>query len=281
MNRRAVTSVPTGYRSAMGEWVRVVCREQVVVAMLGILRLRRHRVWRDIDPGQGRGLGVLLVPGFGFGYASLVMTAAWLRDRGYRPAGARIGLNVGCTSDLVERIERRLEEHAEATGRRVVLFGQSRGGVLARLVAVRRPELVRGLVMLASPVLDPLGAHPKVLRMARFMARLSAVGLPGLLTEDCLTGSCLDSSKKALVAALRVPAVAVYSPEDAIAPGHLCQDPHAEWVEVRTSHTGMALSPEISTPNWRLASRPGRRRRKPPAPTVRSAGAGRVDRPPT
>ncbi|MFI9450648.1 esterase/lipase family protein [Amycolatopsis sp. NPDC052450] len=247
MNRRAETSVPIARLSAVTESVRVLCREQVVVAILEVPRLRRHRVWRDVDPDQGRGLGVLLVPGFGFSDASLVLTATWLRERGYRPAGARIGLNIGCTSDLVKRIERRLEEHAEATGGRVVLFGQSRGGGLARLVAVRRPDLVRGLITLASPVLDPLGAHPKVLRIARFMARLSQVGLPGLLTEDCLTGSCFDRSKKDLVAALQVPAVAVYSPEDAIAPGHLCQDPYAECVEVRTTHTGMALSPDLYT----------------------------------
>ncbi|PWK80817.1 hypothetical protein C8D88_12296 [Lentzea atacamensis] len=114
--------------------IRSATREHVLVAMLGIPRLLRHPVWRAAEPNQGNGLGVLLVPGFGFGDASLALTATWLRNRGYQPAGAQIGLNVGCTSELVERTERRLEQHAEATGRRVVLLGQSRGGGLARLV---------------------------------------------------------------------------------------------------------------------------------------------------
>jgi pimeloyl-ACP methyl ester carboxylesterase len=114
---------------------------------------------------------VLLIPGFGFGDHSLSLTAAWLRARGYRPLGARIGINVGCTTELVERLERRLEAHAEATGRRLIVVGQSRGGWLGRVLATKRPELVRGLVMLASPVLDPLGAWTRMPNVWRSAAR--------------------------------------------------------------------------------------------------------------
>ncbi|WP_158841850.1 alpha/beta fold hydrolase [Saccharothrix deserti] len=213
--------------------------------MLGIPRLLAHPAWRGADPGEGRGLGVLLVPGFGFGDRSLHLTGKWLRKRGYVPIGARIGLNVGCTTALVERLERRLEAHAEATGDRVVLFGQSRGGGLARILAVRRPELVRGLVMLASPVLDQLGAHPSVLRVARKLARLSAAGVPGLLDEDCFTGACYDTNSAGLATPLKVLAIAVFSRNDAIAPWELCADPCADCVEVSSSHTGMALDPEV------------------------------------
>jgi pimeloyl-ACP methyl ester carboxylesterase len=220
-------------------------RESVFVALLGIPRLLRHAAWQPADPDEGRGLGVLLVPGFGFGDTSLALTSAWLRNRNYRPAGARIGFSVGCTRELVDRLERRLEEHAEVTGGQVLLFGQSWGGALSRLVAVRRPDLVRGLVMLASPVLDPLGAHPNVVRVARAFARLSAAGLPGLLNQDCLSGACFADHMRALTTPLRVPAVAVHSPDDRIAPPRLCQDPYAEHVVVRTSHTGMAFAPDV------------------------------------
>ncbi|MFE2755703.1 alpha/beta hydrolase [Actinosynnema sp. NPDC059335] len=229
----------------VAEATRAVAREQVLVAMLGIPRLLAHPVWRAPDPEEGRGLGVLLVPGFGFGDRSLHLTRTWLRKRGYVPTGARIGLNVGCTSDLVDRLERGLEAHAEATGGPVVLFGQSRGGGLARLVSVRRPELVRGLVMLASPVLDQLGAHPSVMRVARTLARLSRVGIPGLLNEDCFAGACYDTHSTGLKQPLRVPAIAVYSRNDLIAPWELCADPCAECVEVDSTHTGMGLDPEV------------------------------------
>jgi pimeloyl-ACP methyl ester carboxylesterase len=227
--------------------LRTAAREQTLVAMLSIPRLLRHPVWRDADRGQGDGQGVLLVPGFGFGDRSLALMARWLRARGYQPASAGIGLNVGCTTDLVDRIEQRLEQHTELTGRPVVLLGQSRGGGLARLAAARRPDLVRGLVMLASPNLDPLGANPQVLRLARKIARMSAMGVPHLLDEDCLTGPCFQVNSKALVAPLprRFPTLVIYSRFDTIAPWHLCLEPDAECVEVRSSHTGMGLDPDV------------------------------------
>lgn len=228
------------------EATRAVAREQVLVAMMGnIPRLLADPVWRVTDPHEGRGLGVLLVPGFGFGDWSLQLARTWLRKRGYAPIKAGIGINVGCTSELVDRLERRLEAHVEATGGPVVLFGQSRGGGLARLVSVRRPELVRGLVMLASPVLDQLGAHPSVVRVARKLARLSQAGVPGLLNEDCFAGVCYDTNSATMAEPLQVPAIAVFSRIDLIAPWHLCADPCADCVEVNSTHTGMGLDPEV------------------------------------
>jgi pimeloyl-ACP methyl ester carboxylesterase len=222
-------------------------RSPIAAAILSIPRLLRHPVWRPSDPGQGRGQGVLLIPGFGFGDRSLALTGAWLQARGYRPAGARIGINVGCTTELVDRIERRLDEHAEATGDKVVLVGQSRGGWLGKLVAIRRPDLVRGLVMLASPVLDPLGAHPRSLRVVRLLVRLSGMGIPGLLTDDCVSGICFHDVIAALAAPLpkEIPALALYSRVDGVVSWKLCLDPDAECVEVRSTHAGMGFDPDF------------------------------------
>lgn len=213
-----------------------------------IPRLLRHPVWRRRDP-IGCGQGVLLVPGFGFGDRSLQLTHRWLEARGYRPVGSHTGMNVGCTTALVGKLERALERHAEATGRRVVIFGQSRGGWLGRIVAMRRPDLVGGLVMLGSAVLDPLGGKAKLLAVARFMARLSAAGVPGMLDQDCFTGPCFQTSTTFLRSPLPsgIPAVAVYSRSDEIAPWELCRDPSAEHVEVESTHTGMALNPDVYT----------------------------------
>lgn len=230
--------------------LRTTVHEHVLLNMLVMIpHLLRHPAWCSSDPGQGAGQGVLLVPGFGCGDRSLELTSRWLRARGYRPSGSRTGLNLGCTTELADRIEHRLEEHAETTGRRVILLGQSRGGWLARLVARRRPDLARGLVMLGSPVLDPLGAHPRALRTARKLARLSTLGVPGLLTQDCLSGSCFRTSSAALAAPLppQVPAVTVYSRSDAIVPWELCLDKCAERVEVSSGHTGMGLDPDLYT----------------------------------
>ena len=230
--------------SAAGQ-LRSLAREHVAVAALTIPRQLRHPVWRDATPHEGAGLGVVLVPGFGAGDFSLTLPATWLRDRGYVPVGAGVGFNVGCTSELVDRIEQRLEEHAEATGGPVVLLGQSRGGGLARLASVRRPDLVCGLVMRGSPVLDPMGAPPHVLVAAKALARLAAIGVPGLMNTDCLSGTCYEDNVTAISAPLDVPAVSVYSRSDGIVPWRLCLDPAADCVEVHSTHTGMGLDPDV------------------------------------
>jgi pimeloyl-ACP methyl ester carboxylesterase len=211
-------------------------------------RLLAHPSWRHPGP-NGAGQGVLLVPGFGASEHSLALTAAWLRAHGYRPRAAGVGFTLGCTTALVDRIERRLAEHAEATGGRVVLIGQSRGGGLARLATLRRPDLVDGLVMLGSPVLDPLAAHPMVIGAARVLARLAAAGTPGLLDQDSLTGDCYRANTEALTRPLpaHVAALAVYSRTDRIAPWQLCLDPYAECVEITSNHTTMAVHPDFLT----------------------------------
>lgn len=229
----------------MFDGLRSAARESAVRAMWDVPRLLRHPVWRTADPGQGGGLGVVLVPGFGAGEMSLSPASSWLRARGYRPASAGVGFTVACTADLLGKVLHNTEKHAERTGRPVVLFGQSRGGGLARLAAARRPDLVHGLVMLGSPVLDPLGAHPNVLRIARFLARLASAGVPGLLDDDCMRGPCFEEHAKSLAEPLRVPAISIFSRQDGIVPWELCQDPYAECVEVHSTHTGMGFDPLV------------------------------------
>jgi pimeloyl-ACP methyl ester carboxylesterase len=259
----------------MVELARGYAREQALVAALGVPTLLRHAAWRVADPTLGGGAGVLLVPGFGVGDTGLALTRKWLAARGFQPAPARIGLDVGCTSTLVDQLEQRLVAHAEVTGGKVVLLGQSRGGALARLVAVRRPDLVRGLVMLGSPVLDLLGARLGVIPLARMLARLSALGIRGLLDEDCFRGDCYTVNSQALRAALpaSVPAVAFYSRNDGIAPWQLCLDPYATCVEVASTHTGMAFDPAVYTARPDVGGMGGNGAR--PAPRVAAGRAGR------
>lgn len=183
------------------------------------------------------------MPGFGGSDPDLAVLRRWLERRGYRPVGAGLGMNLGCTGDLVARLEGRIGEHARATGGPVVVLGHSRGGLLGRLVAVARPDLVAGLVMLGSPVLDPLdvrGMAPAVCAAAAL-----GVGDPGLLDRDCLSGSCSETTAVGLAAAL--PALAFFSQFDGVVGWRSCRDPAADWIEVRSSHTGYGIDPALYT----------------------------------
>jgi len=190
---------------------------------------------------------VLLIPGFMAGDASLALMRAWLRRRGHQVTMSGIIANVDCAGRALDRLERRLEAFAEGCERPVVLVGQSRGGTFARVLAVRRPELVCGLAMLGSPVLDGLAVAAPVLRTVRWIARLGDLGVPGVFSTECREGACCSEFHAQLVAPLHpdIEAVAVYSRSDAIVDWRTCVDPHAQAVEIESSHCGMSVHPAV------------------------------------
>jgi pimeloyl-ACP methyl ester carboxylesterase len=196
---------------------------------------------------------VLLVPGFMASDQSLSVLKGWLRRRGSRTASAGMRVNVDCGERTTTGLEARLHQLAHATGREVVLIGQSRGGQLARVLAVRNPDLVGGLVMLGSPVLDPLRVGPSVLRAVRSVARLGDLGVPGTFSSECGDGACCAAYREDLLAPLppATRALAIYSRSDGIVSWQSCLDPFAEQVEVDSSHSGMSVHRDV----YRLLAR--------------------------
>jgi pimeloyl-ACP methyl ester carboxylesterase len=190
---------------------------------------------------------VLLIPGFMAGDQSLAVLASWLRRRGSRTARAGIVLNTNCAERAMRSLEARLRALAEREGEPVVLIGQSRGGELARVAAVRNSEIVRALVMLGSPVCDPLNVGPTVLGALRSVARLGDLGVPGMLSMACADGPCCSEFREDRAAPLPagMRAVSVYSRSDGIVSWEACLDPCAEHVEIDSSHTGMSVNPRV------------------------------------
>ena len=208
-------------------------------------QLLRSPIWRGagVQPGDGR--PVLLVPGFMAGDGTLSTMAKWLRANGYWTRRAGIGTNVGCSQDACERLEERLEALAERTGSRVAIVGQSRGGVLARVVAARRPDLVSGIVTLGAPTVSMLRVHPLVLLQVGLVGALGTGRVPGLFSMRCLRGACCEPFRSDLLEPVppEVRYVCVYSRTDGIVDWRACLDPAAdEQVEIRASHCGMAVS---------------------------------------
>jgi triacylglycerol lipase len=190
---------------------------------------------------------VILVPGFMAGDGTLHAMSRTLRRRGFRTYRSHIRANVGCTLTAAAELETRIESIAIKRGTRVRIVGHSLGGMLARGLAVRRPDLVSGIVTLGSPMLAP-GAHHVLLRSSvEMLVRLSRAGVPGLMSGECVAGDCarqsFDESRQPL--APDVSFTAVYSRRDAIVDWRACVDPEAHAVEVRASHVGMALDPRV------------------------------------
>src|SRR5215212_7682315 len=180
--------------------------------------LMRSPVWNGIGLPPGDDRPVMLIPGYLAGDGSMALMTRWLRALGYRTRRAGMRVNVDCSAALVKCIEERLESLADATGRRVSIVGQSRGGIIARALAVRRPDLVGGIVTLGSPVKGMLHIHPLVLGSVGVMASLGALRVPHVFTWSCLRGECCRMFRDALMQPFPedVRYIGVYSKRDGV-----------------------------------------------------------------
>jgi triacylglycerol lipase len=190
---------------------------------------------------------VLLIPGFMAGDGSLAVLRGWLRRRGSAVRAAGLWLNVDCAERAMRLLEERVRQLAERSGARVVVIGQSRGGELGRVLAVRNPDSISTLVMLGSPVLHPLSVGRATLGAVRGVARLGDLGMPGMFSSRCADGHCCATFREDLAARLpaEVRAISVYSRSDGIVSWRACLDPCARQVEVSSSHTGMSVNRRV------------------------------------
>jgi triacylglycerol lipase len=231
-----------------------VLHEGSVVAEAGryVLRAREDRRTRRARPYTDRSAEravepVILVPGFMAGDGTLTLMSRALRARGFRTYRSHTRANVGCTLDAADQLESRLEAIVLRRGTRVQIVGHSLGGMIARGIAVRRPDLVSGIVTLGSPMLAPAAHHLALSWGVDTLVRLSRAGVPGLMAEECVAGTCarqsFDECRSPMPA--DVGFTAIYSKRDGIVDWRACVDPLAVPVEVTASHCGMALDPRV------------------------------------
>lgn len=242
---------PEGFLGPRG--LRAISREGSVVAEAAryLVRARADRRVREALPYVHHRAAavepVLLVPGFMAGDGTLAGMARMLRGAGYRTYRSQIHVNSGCTREAADRLERRLEAIVLRRGRKVSIVGHSLGGMLARGLASRRPDLVAGIVSMGSPVLAPAAVHGILAWDAEMLTRLTRAGFGGLMSEDCIAGDCARASFEETHAPLdpEVGFTAIYSRRDGIVDWRACIDPLATAVEVRSSHLGMAVDPTV------------------------------------
>jgi pimeloyl-ACP methyl ester carboxylesterase len=217
------------------------------LAGIELAALRRSAVWRGGGVPDGEDRPVLLIPGFLAGDGSLATMTQWLRQNGYHTRRAGIRINVGCSSEAIDRLEERVAQFAEDSGQRVALIGQSRGGIFARNLAVRRPDLVSGIVTLGSPTVNQLRAHPFVLAQVALVGVLGTGRVPGMFRMSCLRGACCRAFRDEFAADVppEVGFTAIYSRTDGIVNWQACLDPCADQVEVHSSHVGMGANAEV------------------------------------
>lgn len=189
---------------------------------------------------------VAVFPGFSAGDLSTFVLRRHLQKAGYRVHRWRLGVNRGQVPTLIPKVVSRTEALFERYREPVALVGWSLGGVLAREVARERPEIVRSVVTLGSPVVG----GPKYTKAARFYEQV--------LGED------LDAIEQAVEERNRipisVPLTAIYSRRDAVVKWEACIDrynEHCQHIEVDASHLSLGFDPRVLQLVSRAVKEPG------------------------
>ena len=199
--------------------------------------------------GRGDDHPVLILPGFLAGDPSTAPLRSILRGQGYWVHGWNLGRNMGPTPEIVDGLIARLRDLHDHHGAPVSLVGWSLGGIYARRLARRYPELVRQVITLGSPFRITADQRSAV---SGIFDRLSERHVP--LVDEALPG--FDG------APLRVPATAIYTRTDGVVRWWQCIEsvgPQRENIEVRGSHSGLGFNPAvIIAVGARLAQRPGK-----------------------
>src|SRR5260370_23356013 len=122
---------------------------------------------------------------------------------------AGVAFNVMYSEVMLRPLVDTLTTLHRRTGARVSLIGHSRGGVLAKVLSHRKPDLVEQVITLGSPLKDPYDVHPLT------MAGVHAAHLYNAVRSRH-PASVEMRFLRDLQAAPRVPTTPIYSRSDRV-----------------------------------------------------------------
>lgn len=193
---------------------------------------------------RGDGHPVLLLPGFMATEASLLPMQNFLGWLGYDAYHWELGRNLGPRAigpggiRLIERLEQIYKE----CGEKVSLVGWSLGGTLARQLSRGRPDMVRQVISLGSPIVG----SPKSTSVWRAYEWLSLQRLEDPEVQKQVVESQFVPP---------VPSTAIWSRQDGVVPWENSREPqalHTDNIEVNGSHCGLGHNPAVL---WAVADR--------------------------
>jgi pimeloyl-ACP methyl ester carboxylesterase len=228
--------------------------------------------------GRGDRHPVLILPGFLAGDPSTAPLRSVLRSQGYWAHGWQLGRNLGPTPDVIDGLFERLQSLHARHGRPVSLVGWSLGGIYARRLARRCPEMVRQVITLGSPFrIAESGGRSAVSGLYERLRPTHAVGLEQVVAGDSEVPP-------------EIPVTAIYTRTDGIVRWWQCIESvgeRRENIEVRGSHSGLGFNPAViyavsdrlaqPVDRWRPFRRPPGSRSLFPDPADWRTDACRVD----
>lgn len=190
------------------------------------------------------GRQVLVIPGFGFGDAATLPMQIAVKRAGFSVVCSEIAFNVRCSDRAVDGLAEVAREAVERDGKRLMVVGHSRGGMLARGLAARHPELVSTVISLGAPLNDEFAFYEIPQPMVGVLKVVHQRD-PELRQRACVTRDCTCPYMRAAHGPFpaNVELVSYYTTSDGIVDWRACVVPGAENIEVAGSHLGMGLRP--------------------------------------
>ena len=199
-----------------------------------------------VDPGyrgegvaRGDGMPALLIPGFLAGDSSLGVMGGWLDRMGYDAHASGIVVNVDCSDRALDRLDAKLADIHERTGRRAALIGHSRGAHVAKALAHWRPARVAGVISMGAGLDTPFDISVPTKAAVAAVRAVHAPRRRGCMTERC---GCPFADHYAAPFPDAVPLTSIYSREDGVVWWEACLVAYARNVEVTGSHVGLACN---------------------------------------
>lgn len=182
---------------------------------------------------RGDGRPVLILPGLFNSDRSNFVMHRFLRKLGYRSFGWGLGRNLGvrAVGSDAGRLIARIEAVHRQTGAKVTLIGVSLGGIMARIAAHRRPDLVREVITVSAPFAGP----PTATNVWKAFE---------LLTGEKIDDESVRANAAEAAAPPQVPTTAIWSRSDGLVNGMICHDDHCRAIEIHSGHIGVQLRPE-------------------------------------
>lgn len=188
---------------------------------------------------KGDGRQIMLLPGFMADERAMWPLQRYLQYLGYEALPWGIGRNNGRPEQDAVRVLERIDG-VRRGDEPITLIGWSLGGVIAREVARQRPDLVREVITLGTPV----EGGPKYTTTSRKFAENNGIDL------DALEQRIHEINAHGIDCPLTV----LYSRSDGIVDWRAAIDrynPQARHKRIRGSHLGMAFNPVV----WRFVAR--------------------------
>ena len=204
-----------------------------------LARLLVDPVYRGDGVERGDGMPVLLIPGFMAGDTSLGVMQEWLGRMGYAPRASGISFNVDCSDRALGRLDARLTDLHQRSGRRVALIGHSRGAHFAKALAHWRQDRVAGVISLGAGLDTPFDISVPTKAAVAAVRAVHSRRSAGCMTEGC---GCPFAAHYAAPFPGDVPLTSIYSREDGVVWWEACVVPYARNVEVTGSHIGLAFN---------------------------------------